>query len=378
MGRENLLIVADSERNADMLYAVGLFVPDPFIYFEHRRQPHVVVTEPERDRLRAQARHCRVLSYARFEKRAAREAGAGNGPPGLAEVLRAVLRERRIRKVTVGEDFPFGLARRLRRGGVKVKLTAGPLFPARALKSAAEVKKISAALMMAEVGLAEGIHALRRARITNGRLLLNGGPLTAERLRGIIDTAILQAGGNANHTIVAAGRQACDPHERGHGPLPANAPIIMDIFPRSQKTGYHGDITRTVVRGRASEVVRRMHAAVAEAQQAALGRLSQGTPAGEVHEAAAAAIRRHGFVTRRRNGRNEGFFHSTGHGLGLEVHEPPRIAAGSRDVIAAGQVLTLEPGLYFPGTGGVRLEDVVLVGRDKPRNLTKFERPLEI
>lgn len=378
MGRENLLIVADSERNADMLYAVGLFVPDPFIYFEHRRRPHVVVTESERDRLRAQARHCRVLSYARFEKRAAREAVAGNGPPGLAEVLRAVLRERRIRKVTVGEDFPYGLARRLRRGGVKVKLTEGPLFPARALKSAAEVKKISAALMMAEVGLAEGVHALRRARISNGRLVVNGSPFTAERLRGIIDTAILQAGGNAHHTIVAAGRQACDPHELGHGPLPANAPIVMDIFPRSQKTGYHGDITRTVVRGRASELVRRMYAAVGEAQQAALARLSQGTVAAEVHEAAAEAIRRHGFVTRRHRGRNEGFFHSTGHGLGLEVHEPPRIAAGSRDVIAAGQVLTLEPGLYYSSAGGVRLEDVVVVGRDKPRNLTKFERILEI
>lgn len=378
MSRENLLIVADSERNADMLYAVGLFVPDRFIYFQHRHRPHVVLGDLERDRVLAHARHCRVLSYTRYEKRAAREDGTGNGPPGLAEVLRAVLRERRIRKVTVGEDFPFGLARRLRRGGVKVKLADGPLFPGRALKTTEEVKKISAALMMAEVGLAEGLHALRRARISGGRLMLNGSPLTAERLRGIIDTAILQAGGNANHTIVAAGRQACDPHERGHGPLPANAPIVMDIFPRSQKTGYHGDITRTVVRGRASETVRRMYAAVGEAQQAALARLVHGAEAAEVHGAAVDTMKRHGFATRRRNGRHEGFFHSTGHGLGLEVHEAPRIAANSRDVIAAGQVITLEPGLYYPGAGGVRLEDVVLVGRERPRNLTKFEKTLEI
>lgn len=378
MSRENLLIVADSERNADMLYAVGLFVPDPFIYFQHRRRPHVVMSDLEQDRVRARARHCRVLSYSRYEKRVTRETGDSHGAPGLAEVLREVLRERRIRKVTVGEDFPYGLARGLRRGGIKVKLASGPLFPARALKSAEEVKKISAALMMAEVGLAEGIHALRRARITAGRLTLNGSPLTAERLRGIIDTAILQAGGNANHTIVAAGRQGCDPHERGHGPLPANAPIIMDIFPRSQKTGYHGDITRTVVRGRASEMVRRMYAAVGEAQQAALACLTHGLAAAEVHAAAAATMTRHGFVTRRRAGRNEGFFHSTGHGLGLEVHEAPRLGANSRDVVVAGQVVTLEPGLYYPGAGGVRLEDVVLVGRDKPRNLTKFEKTLEI
>lgn len=378
MPRDNLLIVADSERNADLLYAVGLFVPDPIIYFQHQGRPHVVVSDLEQDRVRAQVRHCRVLPYARYERRIARETGTSHGKPGLAEVLRAVLRARSIRKVTVGEDFPYGLARRLRRGGIKVKLASGPLFPGRAVKSAEEVKKISAALMMAEVGLAEGIHALRRARITAGRLTLNGSPLTAERLRGIIDTAILQAGGNANHTIVAAGRQGCDPHERGHGPLPANTPIIMDIFPRSQKTGYHGDITRTVVRGRASELVRRMYAAVGEAQQAAQTRLEPGATAAEVHAAAAAMLKQHGFATRRRAGRNEGFFHSTGHGLGLEVHEAPRIADSSRDVIAAGQVVTLEPGLYYSAAGGVRLEDVVLVGRDKPRNLTKFEKTLEI
>src|SRR6185369_2497813 len=121
-----------------------------------------------------------------------------------------------------------------------------------------EVKKISAALMMAEVGMAEGMQALSSSKIgKGGQLIYRGAPLTSERLRAVIDCAILQASGLAANTIVAGGRQGCDPHERGHGPLRANEPIILDIFPRSQKTGYFGDITRTVVRGRASEAVKK-------------------------------------------------------------------------------------------------------------------------
>jgi Xaa-Pro aminopeptidase len=377
MSRDNLLIVADSEHNADMLYAVGVFVPERFIFLRHKGRPHVVLADPELDRVRRLAPQCRVLSYSRYERRAARAQGNGH-PPGLADVLRGLLRERRIRRVVVGEDFPFGLARRLRRDGVKVKLAHGALFPDRIVKGADEVKKISAALVMAEVGLAEGLHALRRTRPKDGRLYLNQNPLTAERLRAIMDTAMLEAGGTPGHTIVAAGRQSCDPHERGHGPLPADAPIVLDVFPRSQKTGYHGDITRTVVRGRASEPVRAMHAAVVAAQQAALARLRHGAWAEEVHTACAATLAAAGFATRRRSGRHEGFIHSAGHGIGLELHEAPRLAAGSADLLAAGQVVTLEPGLYYPGVGGVRLEDVALVTRAAPRNLTKFETTLEI
>src|SRR5690606_24433592 len=149
-----------------------------------------------------------------------------------------------------------------------------------------EVKKISAALVMAEVGMAEGIHALRRAKPgKNRRLMLNHAPLTADRLRGIVDTAILQAGGHPNHTIIACGRQGSDPHERGHGPLLANEPIVIDVFPRSQRTGYCGDVTRTVVRGRASAAVREMFAAVQDAQQTALRKVRHGTPTAEVHRA---------------------------------------------------------------------------------------------
>src|SRR5205814_9369520 len=187
-----------------------------------------------------------------------------------------------IKRLFVAGSFPHGLARDVRRLRIKVRVKEGNFFPEREFKSADEVKKISAALMMAEVGLAEGIQALKNARIGKSRrLMYHNIPLTSEKLRAIIDIAIIQAGGLASHTIVAGGRQACDPHEQGHGVLRGHEPIIIDIFPRSQKTGYFGDITRTVVKGRASEAVRRLYLAVARAQDIGFQRMESGVAGAE-------------------------------------------------------------------------------------------------
>jgi Xaa-Pro aminopeptidase len=372
---ENLLMVADSERDANMLYAVGLFVPDPFIYFRIDGQCHVVVSDLEVNRVRTKARHCRVISYNQSLEKLRRKVKR----PGLATVISSFLRERHLRKIFVPANFPHGLARELRNYRIKVRVQKNGVFPQREFKRADEIKKISAALMMAEVGLAEGMQALKTSKIgRDGKLVYHGAPLTSEKLRGVIDTAILQAGGWTAHTIVAGGRQACDPHEPGHGPLRANEPIILDVFPRSQKTGYFGDITRTFVRGRASEAVRRLYDTVARAQGLAFARLRPEAKAVEVHAAVQVFFETEGYKTVKKGGRMQGFFHGTGHGVGMDLHEAPRIAVTSHDVLAAGQVVTVEPGLYYPGLGGVRLEDVATVTPQGARNLTKFEKVLEI
>jgi Xaa-Pro aminopeptidase len=194
----------------------------------------------------------------------------------------------------------------------------------------------------------------------------------------VIDCAILQACGLAANTIVAGGRQACDPHERGCGPLRAHEPVIIDIFPRAQKTGYFGDITRTVVRGRASEAMRKLYDTVLRGQKIAFQKFRANTPTGDAHRAVQEFFEQQGYKTGRHNGRMEGFFHGTGHGLGLEIHESPRVGATSTGTLKAGQVVTVEPGLYYPETGGVRLEDVALVTTNGARNLTRFEKVLEI
>jgi len=337
---------------------------------------HVVVGDLEIERVRKSARHCRVLALSRYVEKLKK---TNADSPAHADVIAAVLRERRIKKVAVPANFPHGLARELRDRKIKVKVPKGPLFPDRERKSAEEVKKISAALTMAEVGLSEGIQALKSAKVSkDGRLIYHNVPLTSEKLRAVIDTAIIQAGGLATHTIVAGGRQGCDLHERGHGPLRANQTIIINASPRSQRTGYFGDITRTVVKGRASETVRKLYHTVTQAQELAFKELRQGKTATEIHEAVQSYFEENGYKTGRQNGRMEGFFHGTGHGVGLEIREAPQIGPTSRDTLRAGHVVTVEPGLYYSTLGGVRLEDIALVTSKVPRNLTKFEKVLEL
>jgi Xaa-Pro aminopeptidase len=372
---ENLLIVADSDHDANMLYATGMFVPDPFIFLRLRGRNFVVMSDLEIDRARQQAPNCRVLSLSAYQRKLKANGVKYNG---FAPVIQMVLLERKARSVSVPNNFPLGLAVELRRLGVSMN-PKRDFFSERELKSPAEVKKISAALMMAEVGMAEAMQALKSAKIGRGRrLIYHGVPLTSEKLRSIIDCAILQAGGLAAHTIVAGGKQGCDPHEAGHGQLFANELIIVDIFPRSQKTGYFGDITRTVVRGRASEAARKLYDTVLRGQLLAFKKMRPGVPTSEVHSAVQRYFEQEGYKTERRNGRMQGFFHGTGHGLGLEIHEAPRMGSTSSGALRAGQVVTVEPGLYYSQIGGVRIEDVALITKGRPRNLTQFEKVLEL
>jgi Xaa-Pro aminopeptidase len=376
MSGENLLMVADSDHDANMLYAVGMFVPDPFIFLRIRGRDYIAMSDLEIDRARKQAAHCRVLSLSKYQKKL-KENGLRN--PRMPHVIGAILREKRVRRVVVPDNFPLGLAGELKKRRIAVKAKRGSFFPAREQKSPEEAKKISAALMMAEIGMAEAIQVLRASKIARDRkLIYHNVPLTSERLRAVIDTAILRANGSASHTIVAGGKQGCDPHEAGHGILRANEPIILDIFPRSQKTGYFGDITRTVVRGRASEAVRKLYDTVLQGQTLAFKRMRAGARTSEIHKAVEECFEKEGYKTSRKNGRMQGFFHGTGHGLGLEIHEAPRVGQNSIGKLKPGHVVTVEPGLYYPELGGVRIEDVALVTKNSPRNLTRFEKVLEI
>ena len=376
MSRDNFLIVADSDHDANMLYAVGMFVADPFIYLHLRGRCQVVMNDLEIDRARQQAKHCQVVAWSDCVKQLRKN---GVRRVSFARVIQLLLQQNRLKKIFVPPNFPLGLAHELRDLDIKLKVKRDGVFPEREVKSAEEVKKISAALIMAEVGLAEGIQALKNSKIgRNRRLMYHNNPLTAQKLRAIIDTAVLQAGGMASHTIVAGGAQACDPHEPGHGVLRAREPIILDVFPRSQKTGYFGDITRTVVRGRASEAVRKLYDTVERGQAAAFAAMRHKTPTAEVHEKVQDVFTSAGYKTGRHQGRMQGFFHGTGHGLGLELHEEPRLSPVSTGRLRAGQVVTVEPGLYYPGIGGVRLEDVAHITTNGPRNLTKFEKVLEV
>ncbi len=376
MSPDNILMVADSERDANMRYAAGLSASEPFIYLRIKGKGYVVASDLELRRTREQARRCRVLSLSHCQRQLRRQ---GHGETGLAEVVRLLLRQWRLKKVHVPANFPLGLALELRRLKIKVKPVEGGLFREREHKTAEEVKKISAAIIMAEVGLSEALQVLKRSRVgKQGRLYYHEVPLTADKLRSVIHVAIFQAGGQADGSIVAGGRQACDPHERGHGVLRAHQPIIIEIFPRSQKTGYFGNVARTVVKGRASEAIRQLYHTVAHGLAVAMDHLQPRVQGGEVHRAVQHFFDGEGYRTCRHNGQMQGFIHGTGHGLGLELHEPPQLSLRSPDVLQAGNVVGVEPGLYYPELGGVRLEDVALIRGKAAVNLTEAEKVLEI
>ena len=372
MPSDNLLMIAPSERDANMLYVSGMFAEDALIYMRLNGRCHLVVADAELGRARKEAPHCRILSATRIAQQLA---GHGRKRVTLAHVAAAILRDRGLRKVSVPEGFPLGHAHQLREAGIKVKPVKGEFFPQRELKSADEVKKISASMAMAEDGMSEGAQALKNSKIArDGRLMWRGLPLTADRLRAVIDAAVVQAGGVSARTKVAGGRQGSDPNFAGHGVLRANQPILLHIRPRSQKTGFYADITRTVVKGRASDAVRKMHGAIEAAQEIGLGMVRHGEEGRAVHRAILDSLRQAGFKTVR----TEGFIHPAGHGIGLDLHEAPFLNGSSRDLLRAGQVVTVEPGLYYPDIGGVRMDDMALVTHGGARNLTKSEKTLEL
>src|SRR3989440_4673886 len=350
------LIVAASEHDPDMLYATRFFAPDAFIFLEERGKRTLVLSDLEIDRARKQAQADEFVSYSALEREVQ---GNQKKAPAYEKVLTHFLRKRRVRSAVVPANFPLGFAQELEASKIKLRTTNGLFWPEREAKTAEELKLMRRALQITEAGMARAMEVLKASKPGVGKKLKwSGKTLTSEIVRAEIDSAILRAGGIPTNTIVAGGDQACDPHERGYGPLFADSLIIFDIFPRDAKSGYWGDMTRTVVRGRASDAQRKLWQTVLDGQELALREIKDGVDGMTIHKAIQALFKKRGYPTEVRKGVNVGFFHGTGHGLGLEIHEYPRL---QKVILRNLQVLTVEPGLYYPGLGGVRHEDVVVV-----------------
>ena len=367
------LIVAPSDTDADMLYVTRIFIGDPFIFLQQKGKRILVLSDLEIDRAKKNAKADEFVMFNQLEREVQ---GKAKKAPPYEKVLAHFLTKRGVKRALVPANFPLGFANEIKRNGIALETSNGLFWPAREKKTAEEIRLLERALRMTETGMKRGMEILKASKPGTGKKLKwSGKNLTSEILRAEIDSAILRAGGVPTNTIVAGGDQACDPHERGFGPLRADSLIILDIFPRDGKTGYWGDMTRTVVRGRASEQQRKLWEAVKAGQTLALKRIKAGVDGMSIHQAITELFERRGFPTEVRNGRRVGFFHGTGHGLGLEIHEHPRL---QKVVLKAGQCLTVEPGLYYPGIGGARIEDVVIVEKTGCRILSRFPKQLEI
>lgn len=365
-GADALLMHDASERSADLYWACDLMAPDPFHYLCDGDRSLLLVKDLELDRARDQS-CCEVLAYSHYEA-AAGEAG---------DALHAALEDLGFRHLLVPADFSLATAQRLTAAGFQVQTARAPLFVERAIKTATQIEAVAATQRAAEASMQVAADALRRARIEAGALWLDDEPLTSERVRRLIHHELLDHDCTGHHTIVAGGEQAIDPHQTGFGPLPAHAPIIIDIFPRDDDSGYFGDITRTFVRGDVSDEVQRLYDTVLAAQEQALSAVRAGADGAVIHQGVQQFFEEAGYPTGEIDGRMQGYFHGTGHGVGLEIHEAPSLGR-RRDLLAANQTLTVEPGLYYAGTGGVRIEDLVIIEADGYRNLTSFPKQLAL
>lgn len=369
---KNLLMLAASEADANLLYASGFSAPDPFPLMQIRGKTYGFLNDLEIDRARKQSRIDHVLSLSEYWKLYTRKSKR----PSLADVLSGFARSKKTNHFFVPHNFPIYAAEALRRKGLRIEVLM-ELFPARQIKTREEIAAIGSALRGVEKATTEAIGIIRKSVIKKGMLYYHGEKLTSESVKKIIAKTLLDYECLAAHTIVSCGEQTVDPHNEGHGPLAAHQPIILDIFPRSMKTHYYADFTRTVVRGRATPGLKKIYAAVLDAQRIAFRMLRHGVSGKKVHEAIHRQFVQRGFPTGRFHGRMQGFFHGTGHGLGLEIHESPSISS-REDILKAGNVMTVEPGLYYEKSGGVRLEDVVVITKTGCVNLTRFPKVLEI
>lgn len=372
-GGENILLIADSECDADLYYATRFLVGDPLIYLEVNGKKTLLVSDLEYGRACREAQVDEVVSITPYEE----QLRARGAPVRLTSILDIHLREAGVRDLVVPSNFALGYAERLREAGYRITCREKPFFPERMVKSPAEVAAIRKSQEAAEECMAFLVETIRKSDIRDRTLYYDGRPLEADWLRTEAHKQLLDRGLHALHTIIAGGDQGCDPHLRGTGPLPAHETIILDVFPRSLETRYWGDITRTVVRGRASKKVRKLYDDVLAAQEKAFSMLREGIDGQEVHQAVSDLLQSRGNETAERDGKKTGFIHSTGHGIGLDIHEPPKIGR-VKSKIKAGEVVTIEPGLYYPGVGAVRIEDIVVVRKDGCENLTSFPKKLEL
>jgi Xaa-Pro aminopeptidase len=367
------LMIAASESDSNLYYASRFIAPDPFIFLDIKGERLLIMSDLEMDRARSQATVERVLSYSEIE----RQARAQGAEAGMAEVVHTVLQQHGITRLLVPGNFPFAHAARLQQLGYQLETKKEPFFERRVVKTGEEVAHIEAAQRATEEAVAAAHETLRRATPRDGQLWLDGEPLTSERIKKLINVKLMERDCVAQHTIVAGGDQACDPHNEGSGPLPFNQSIIFDVFPRSGTSRYFADMSRTVVRGKPSAELKKLYHTVKDAQEEAITQIRDGADGAKIHQRICSRFDAAGYRTGLVNGRMQGYFHGTGHGVGLDIHEPPRISK-SGSPLQEGHIVTVEPGLYYPGLGAVRIEDMVLVTRDGCRNLTNFSKTFEL
>ena len=374
-----ILVYADSLRSPEMRHEVPLAVPDPFLYAERDGKGSVVASSFELGRIHEVAPHLEVLPLEEFGLDELYAQGLSRDEIELEVILRAA-RRFGLERASVPATFPLEVADHLRANGIDVKADRGLFIGRRRVKNEAELAGIRRAQRAAEAGMDAARELLRAAERQNGGLVVNGEPLTCERLKLAVEQVFTEHGVFADEFIVSHGAQTAIGHDMGSGPIAPDEPICLDLFPRDRESGCYADMTRTFVVGEPSDELLEYHKLCREALDRAVAAVKPGIPGKDLNRLACDVFEEHGFPTllSKQPGEvlKDGFYHSLGHGVGLEVHEEPALGRGPGELLA-GDVIAVEPGLYRNGYGGCRLEDLVRVTEDGAETLTDYPYELE-
>jgi Xaa-Pro aminopeptidase len=376
----DVLIIGDSMRSAELRHEVPLAIPDPLLYAEVGGRRLVAVSSFEQGRIDDLGTDLQVHPLEEFDYESLLREGLRSHELWPALWLRAA-RQFGVMSAVVPITFPAGHADHLRANGIELTVDQPHFDERRRVKNATELEGIRRACRAAEAGLAAGLDLLRSADRSDGTLVVDGRPLTCERLKQAVERAFGEHGAAADEFIVSHGAQTAVGHDMGSGPIAADDIVLFDLFPRDRETGCFADFTRTFTLGAASDEIREYHGLSKQALELAVAEIRPGAEGKEIHAAVCEFFHEHGHKTQLHKDEGEvlrdGFYHATGHGVGLEVHEEPGLGRVGGELVA-GDVVAVEPGLYRHGYGGVRLEDLILVTDDGAEVLTDFPYDLEL
>ena len=370
----DVLIHADTFRSPELRHEIPLGVPDPFLYAEVGGIRHIAIGSMEIARL-AEVGTYELHPTEEFGSDELTAAGVP-GPEIRRQIAVRAVKALGVTSAVVPETFPLWLADRLRGEGVELTVDGEFFDERRRVKTAAELAGIRRAQRAAEAGMDAARDLLRRASGSGDGLVVDGSPLTVERVKSAMAQVFAANGTSADEFIVAPGPQGAVGHDMGSGPIRAGVPVVIDVWPRDVETACFADMTRTFVVGDVPGDVARWHALCKQALDQAIAAIRDGADGRGVYDVTCEIFEAAGEPTQRTKERGatlaDGFFHGLGHGVGLEVHEQPGMGLASKNALRAGDVVTVEPGLYRSGFGGVRLEDLVLVTAAGAENLTQY------
>lgn len=366
-------MMQDTSANSDMYYLTGFEASDPFTYLRKNGESIVLVPPLELSRAKDEAEVDQVVSTSKYADGDPRE-----DEEKQINTLIAFLEDFNAGKIAVPQDFELGLAEDLRDREISLKPVENQVMKSRKQKEPEEIDVIREAQKHTEDAMAKVGDMISNAEVRDDELYLEGEVLTSERIRREIKKFLLDRDcGTPEEPIVASGADSAAPHKTGSGPIKPGEPVIVDIFPQHRK--YFGDMTRTFLKGDPSEEVQEMYSAVKQALEAALEVLEEGAGvnSSEIHGKVCDVLEDHGFQTLRDGDIESGFIHSTGHAVGLDLHEPPRLGDNDAE-LEEGNILTVEPGLYMPELGGMRIEDMIIVQENGYENINSMSWDMKL